>query len=85
MIDNDGRAILTDVGMHPLSDQLYLDSDENIPSANSWPYKPAEELQLLGDSLARIVHTMEMDVYSFGTVTYAVSAKLYLFSYHSRS
>jgi hypothetical protein len=85
MIDDDRRAMLTDIGMHPLSDQLHFDSDGNIPSSNSWPYKPAEELQLAGNV---IVHTMEMDVYSVGTVIYAVSTQLYLFAgftCHSRS
>jgi hypothetical protein len=85
MIDDHWRAILTDVGMHPLSDQLDLDSDGHITSSNSWPYKSAEELQQ--DSLAgnMIVHTKEMDVYRFGTVTYAVSARLYLLSFYLRS
>ena len=74
MIGNDGRAILTDVGMQPLTDQLYLDSSGHVPLPDSWAYKPAEEFSVDNIVEGVIVHEKPADVYCFGTVSHAVSA-----------
>lgn len=64
LIDNEGQACLTDVGVHTLLWTLTRGGE--IPA--TFTHKPAEEI--IGDEFVTI--TKKMDVYSFGSTAYQV-------------
>ena len=76
MLDDNGRLVLMDFGMHTFSDQAPTRAGGVAPIPDSWRYKPAEELRLFSEHGIVAFRSRTMDVYAFAATVYAVRSSL---------
>lgn len=74
MVTDDGRACLSDVGMHTQLSKIAYIYNGAWPVPDGWMYKAREELLAEYDDPLDLVHTKAMDVYAFASTTYTVNS-----------